>query len=87
MEQLQVSRQVKDEDAIHIQKLFSDFLAEYEENGELIYKEEIAQLGVPERNTLQVSFRHLHEKDQILAGALLAQFFRFVLLKYHTKIL
>jgi DNA replication licensing factor MCM6 len=78
MDQLQAAtRQVKDEDAIRIQKMFSDFLIEFTEDGEVVYKEEIGELAVPERNTLQVSFRHLHEYDQTLSGALLARFFRF----------
>jgi len=68
--------QVKDEVGDRCQKLFQDFLEEFEEEGEKKYLEEAKDLVKPERNTLQVSFADLERHNQNLATTAVEQYYR-----------
>ncbi|KAM3915850.1 DNA replication licensing factor MCM6 [Leptodactylus fuscus] len=68
---------VKDEVAEKCQKLFQDFLEEYQNaDGELKYKSDAEELIRPERNTLLVSFQDLEQYNQQLATTVQEEFYR-----------
>ncbi|XP_075037051.1 DNA replication licensing factor MCM6 [Mixophyes fleayi] len=68
---------VKDEVAEKCQKLFQDFLEEFQNvDGELKYKNDAEELIRPERNTLLVSFQDLEQFNQQLATTVQEEFYR-----------
>ncbi|XP_073490359.1 DNA replication licensing factor MCM6 [Aquarana catesbeiana] len=68
---------VKDELADKCQKLFQDFLEEFQNaDGEVKYKSDAEELIRPERNTLLVSFQDLEQFNQQLATTVQEEFFR-----------
>ncbi|XP_018417305.1 PREDICTED: DNA replication licensing factor MCM6 isoform X3 [Nanorana parkeri] len=68
---------VKDELADKCQKLFQDFLEEFQNaDGELKYKSDAEELIRPERNTLLVSFQDLEQFNQQLATTVQEEFYR-----------
>ncbi|XP_066431255.1 DNA replication licensing factor MCM6 [Eleutherodactylus coqui] len=69
--------QLKDEVADKCQKLFQDFLEEFQNaDGEVKYKSEAEELIRPERNTLPVSFQDLEQFNQQLATTVQEEFYR-----------
>ncbi|XP_056389294.1 DNA replication licensing factor MCM6 [Hyla sarda] len=69
--------QVKDEVAEKCQKLFQDFLEDFQNaDGELKYKSDAEELIRPERNTLLVSFQDLEQFNQQLATTVQEEFYR-----------
>ncbi|XP_063285427.1 DNA replication licensing factor MCM6 [Pelobates fuscus] len=71
------SQQVKDEVAEKCQKLFQDFLEEFQgQDGEIKYRSEAEELIRPERNTLVVSFLDLEQFNQQLATTIQEEFYR-----------
>ncbi|XP_075685344.1 DNA replication licensing factor MCM6 isoform X1 [Rhinoderma darwinii] len=72
-----VAPQVRDEVAEKCQKLFQDFLEEFQNpDGELKYKNEAEELIRPERNTLLVSFQDVEQFNQQLATTVQEEFYR-----------
>ncbi|OCT63434.1 hypothetical protein XELAEV_18044530mg [Xenopus laevis] len=68
---------VKDEVAEKCQKLFQDFLEEFQgSDGELKYQSDAEELIRPERNTLLVSFVDLEQFNQQLATTIQEEFYR-----------
>ncbi|XP_063789785.1 DNA replication licensing factor MCM6 [Pseudophryne corroboree] len=68
---------VRDEVAEKCQKLFQDFLEEFQNvDGELKYKNDAEELIRPERNTLLVSFQDLEQFNQQLATTVQEEFYR-----------
>ncbi|XP_050721019.1 DNA replication licensing factor MCM6-like [Eriocheir sinensis] len=67
---------VKDEVGERCQKLFQDFLEEFQEEGEVKYLEEARDLVKPERNTLEVSFVDIDKFSQNLATIIVEEFYR-----------
>ncbi|KAM9304825.1 DNA replication licensing factor MCM6 [Gastrophryne carolinensis] len=68
---------VKDELSEKCQKLFQDFLEEFQNaDGELKYKSDAEELIRPERNTLLVSFQDLEQFNQQLATTVQEEFYR-----------
>ncbi|XP_073401657.1 DNA replication licensing factor MCM6 [Dendrobates tinctorius] len=71
------AQQVKDEVAEKCQKLFQDFLEEFQNpDGEIKYKSDAEELIRPERNTLLVSFQDLEQYNQQLATTVQEEFYR-----------
>ncbi|XP_044159199.1 DNA replication licensing factor MCM6 [Bufo gargarizans] len=71
------AQQVKDEVSEKCQKLFQDFLEEFQNaDGELKYKSDAEELIRPERNTLLVSFQDLEQFNQQLATTVQEEFYR-----------
>ncbi|XP_072435795.1 DNA replication licensing factor MCM6 [Chiloscyllium punctatum] len=70
-------QQVKDELAEKCQKLFQDFLEEFQNSdGEVKYLHDAEELIRPERNTLAVSFVDLEQYNQQLATTIQEEFYR-----------
>lgn len=68
---------IKDDVADRCQKLFQDFLEEFQdENFELKYVEDARNLVKPERNTLQVSFVDVEKYNQNLATTIQEEYYR-----------
>ncbi|XP_053554227.1 DNA replication licensing factor MCM6 [Bombina bombina] len=68
---------VKDEMAEKCQKLFQDFLEEFQgSDGEVKYRSDAEELIRPERNTLLVSFLDLEQFNQQLATTVQEEFYR-----------
>ncbi|XP_078538581.1 DNA replication licensing factor MCM6 [Lissotriton helveticus] len=71
------AQQVKDEVAEKCQKLFLDFLEEFQSSdGEVKYLRDAEELIRPERNTLLVSFLDLEQFNQQLATTIQEEFYR-----------
>ncbi|XP_030065987.1 DNA replication licensing factor MCM6 isoform X2 [Microcaecilia unicolor] len=70
-------QQLKDEVAEKCQKLFQDFLEEFQgSDGEVRYLRDAEELIRPERNTLLVSFVDLEQFNQQLATTIQEEFYR-----------
>ncbi|XP_067891141.1 DNA replication licensing factor MCM6-like [Heterodontus francisci] len=70
-------QQVKDELAEKCQKLFQDFLEEFQNSdGEVKYLHDAEELIRPERNTLAISFVDLEQYNQQLATTVQEEFYR-----------
>ncbi|KAH0621365.1 hypothetical protein JD844_022552 [Phrynosoma platyrhinos] len=70
-------KQVRDEVAEKCQKLFQDFLEEFQNSdGEVKYLRDAEELIRPERNTLIVSFEDLEQFNQQLATTIQEEFYR-----------
>lgn len=67
---------MRDEVGDRCQKLFQDFLEEFEEGGEVKYLAEAMELVKPERNTLQVSFADLEQHSNVLSTIVMEQYYR-----------
>ncbi|XP_072274210.1 DNA replication licensing factor MCM6 isoform X1 [Pyxicephalus adspersus] len=68
---------VKDDLSEKCQKLFQDFLEEFQNtDGELKYKSDAEELIRPERNTLLVSFQDLEQFNQQLATTVQEEYYR-----------
>ncbi|XP_045624546.1 zygotic DNA replication licensing factor mcm6-B [Procambarus clarkii] len=67
---------VKDEVGDRCQKLFQDFLEEFQEGGEVKYLEDARDLVKPERNTLEVSFVDIDKYNQNLATTVVEEYYR-----------
>ncbi|XP_053143279.1 DNA replication licensing factor MCM6 [Hemicordylus capensis] len=71
------SKQIRDEVAEKCQKLFQDFLEEFQNSdGEVKYLRDAEELIRPERNTLIVSFVDLEQFNQQLATTIQEEFYR-----------
>ncbi|KAM4626249.1 DNA replication licensing factor MCM6 [Discoglossus pictus] len=71
------AQQVKDEVSEKCQKLFQDFLEEFQgSDGEVKYRSDAEELIRPERNTLIVSFLDLEQFNQQLATTIQEEFYR-----------
>ncbi|XP_041371751.1 zygotic DNA replication licensing factor mcm6-like [Gigantopelta aegis] len=70
------TNQVKDQVGERCQKLFQDFLEEYQVDGEVKYLPEVQELIRPERNTLTVSFEDVEQYNQQLATTILEEYYR-----------
>ncbi|KAM4698231.1 DNA replication licensing factor MCM6 [Rhinophrynus dorsalis] len=71
------AQHVKDEMAEKCQKLFQDFLEEFQgTDGEVKYQSDAEELIRPERNTLLVSFLDLEQFNQQLATTIQEEFYR-----------
>ncbi|MEE6489095.1 hypothetical protein FKM82_015484 [Ascaphus truei] len=71
------AQQVKDEVAEKCQKLFQDFLEEFQgSDGEVKYRSDAEELIRPERNTLLVSFVDMEQFNQQLATTIQEEFYR-----------
>ncbi|KAF2366696.1 MCM domain [Trinorchestia longiramus] len=68
--------QVKDEVGDRCQKLFQDFLEEFQEGGEVKYLDEARDLVKPERNTLEVSFADVEKHNHNLATTIIEEYYR-----------
>ncbi|XP_060605756.1 zygotic DNA replication licensing factor mcm6-B-like [Ruditapes philippinarum] len=75
-EQVARTNQVKDQTGERCQKLFQDFLEEFNVDGEQKYLAEVQELIRPERNTLTVSFEDVEKYNQQLATAVLEEYYR-----------
>lgn len=69
-------QQVKDEVGDRCQKLFQDFLEEFQEGGEVRYLEDARDLVKPERNTLEVCFADIEKYNQNLATVMIEEYYR-----------
>lgn len=69
-------QQVKDEVGDRCQKLFQDFLEEFQEGGEVRYLEDARDLVKPERNTLEVCFADIEKYNQNLATVIIEEYYR-----------
>nr|XP_060632026.1 DNA replication licensing factor MCM6 [Anolis sagrei ordinatus] len=70
-------KQIRDEVAEKCQKLFQDFLEEFQDSdGGLKYLRDAEELIRPERNTLIVSFQDLEQANQQLATTIQEEFYR-----------
>ncbi|XP_062822946.1 DNA replication licensing factor MCM6 [Anolis carolinensis] len=70
-------KQIRDEVAEKCQKLFQDFLEEFQNSdGEVKYLRDAEELIRPERNTLIVSFEDLEQSNQQLATTIQEEFYR-----------
>ncbi|XP_042300603.1 DNA replication licensing factor MCM6 [Sceloporus undulatus] len=70
-------KQIRDEVAEKCQKLFQDFLEEFQNSdGEVKYLRDAEELIRPERNTLIVSFEDLEQFNQQLATTIQEEFYR-----------
>ncbi|XP_076354711.1 minichromosome maintenance 6 isoform X1 [Tachypleus tridentatus] len=68
---------VKDDVGDRCQKLFQDFLEEYQnEAHELKYLKDAKQLVKPERNTLQINFQDVEKFNQNLATTIQEEYYR-----------
>jgi DNA replication licensing factor MCM6 len=67
---------VKDELGEKVQKLFQDFLEEYQEDGISKYLPEAKELAKPERNTLLVDFSDVEKFNPRLKEAISDQCYR-----------
>ncbi|XP_070587514.1 DNA replication licensing factor MCM6 [Erythrolamprus reginae] len=68
---------LRDEVAEKCQKLFQDFLEQFQNNdGEVKYLQDAEELIRPERNTLTVSFEDLEQFNQQLASTIQEEFYR-----------
>ncbi|XP_071550346.1 zygotic DNA replication licensing factor mcm6-B [Panulirus ornatus] len=67
---------VKDDVGDRCQKLFQDFLEEFQEDGEVKYLEDARDLVKPERNTLEVSFVDIDKYNQNLATTIVEEYYR-----------
>lgn len=67
---------VVDEVGDRCQKLFQDFLEEFQEGGEVKYLEDARDLVKPERNTLEVSFSDIEKANQNLATTIIEEYYR-----------
>ncbi|KAM8934516.1 DNA replication licensing factor MCM6 isoform 1-T1 [Pelodytes ibericus] len=71
------AQHVKDEVSEKCQKLFQDFLEEFQgSDGEVKYRSDAEELIRPERNTLIVSFLDLEQFNQQLATTIQEEFYR-----------
>ncbi|XP_066489115.1 DNA replication licensing factor MCM6 [Tiliqua scincoides] len=71
------AKQIRDEVAEKCQKLFQDFLEEFQNSdGEVKYLHDAEELIRPERNTLTVSFVDLEQFNQQLATTVQEEFYR-----------
>ncbi|CAH1772509.1 unnamed protein product [Owenia fusiformis] len=70
------TNQVKDQVGERCQKLFQDFLEEFQENGELKYLQDAQELIRPERNTLTVNFEDIERHNHNLAVTILEEYYR-----------
>ncbi|KAK3879373.1 hypothetical protein Pcinc_016051 [Petrolisthes cinctipes] len=68
--------QVKDDVGDRCQKLFHDFLEEFQDGGEVKYLDEARDLVKPERNTLEVSFADIDKFNQNLATTVVEEYYR-----------
>ncbi|XP_051554164.1 MCM6 minichromosome maintenance deficient 6, like [Myxocyprinus asiaticus] len=69
--------QVRDELSEKCQKLFLEFLEEFQDkNGDVLYLAEAQELIRPERNTLTVSFSNIEHFNQQLATTIQEEFYR-----------
>jgi len=68
--------QYKDEVGDRCQKLFQDFLEEFQEGGEVRYLEDARDLVKPERNTLEVCFADIEKYNQNLATVIIEEYYR-----------
>uniref|UniRef100_A0A4W4DTW8 DNA replication licensing factor MCM6 n=1 Tax=Electrophorus electricus TaxID=8005 RepID=A0A4W4DTW8_ELEEL len=69
--------QLRDDLAEKCQKLFLEFLEEFQDkNGEQLYLPEAQELIRPERNTLTVSFANIEHYNQQLATTIQEEFYR-----------
>ncbi|KAL9924563.1 minichromosome maintenance 6 isoform 1-T1 [Glossina fuscipes fuscipes] len=66
----------KDEVGIRCQKLFQDFLEEFKEEGEIKYIKPAADLELPDRCTLEVSFDDVEKYNQNLATTIIEEYYR-----------
>ncbi|XP_065606364.1 DNA replication licensing factor MCM6 [Cyrtonyx montezumae] len=74
---VQQHQQVRDEVAEKCQKLFQDFLEEFQNSdGEVKYLRDAEELIRPERNTLTVSFVDLEQFNQQLSTTIQEEFYR-----------
>jgi len=69
-------QQYKDEVGDRCQKLFQDFLEEFQEGGEVRYLEDARDLVKPERNTLEVCFADIEKYNQNLATVIIEEYYR-----------
>ncbi|XP_007437102.1 DNA replication licensing factor MCM6 [Python bivittatus] len=70
-------KQLRDEVAEKCQKLFQDFLEEFQNSdGEVKYLQDAEELIRPERNTLTVNFEDLEQFNQQLATTIQEEFYR-----------
>lgn len=67
---------VKDQVGERCQKLFQDFLDEFQVEGESKYLAAVQDLIRPERNTLTVSFEDIESYNQQLATTILEEYYR-----------
>lgn len=67
---------VVDEVGDRCQKLFQDFLEEFQEAGEVKYLEDARDLVKPERNTLEVSFSDIEKANQNLSTTVVEEYYR-----------
>ncbi|KAK3796633.1 hypothetical protein RRG08_008387 [Elysia crispata] len=67
---------VKDQVGERCQKLFQDFLDEFQTEGESKYLAAVQDLIRPERNTLTVSFEDIESYNQQLATTILEEYYR-----------
>ncbi|RXG70679.1 DNA replication licensing factor MCM6 [Armadillidium vulgare] len=67
---------VKDDVGDRCQKLFQDFLEEFEDEGEIKYLEEAKDLIKPEKNTLEISFTDIEKYNQNLATTITEEYYR-----------
>uniref|UniRef100_A0A1B0FHJ7 DNA replication licensing factor MCM6 n=1 Tax=Glossina morsitans morsitans TaxID=37546 RepID=A0A1B0FHJ7_GLOMM len=67
----------KDEVGIRCQKLFQDFLEEFKEEGEIKYIKPAADLELPDRCTLEVSFDDVEKYNQNLATTIIEEYYRY----------
>jgi len=75
-EQALRTTQVKDQVGERCQKLFQDFLDEFQAEGEAKYLAAVQELIRPERNTLTVSFEDIESYNQQLATTVLEEYYR-----------
>lgn len=75
-EQAVVTNQVKDQIGERCQKLFQDFLEEFQLDDQQKYLSEVQELIRPERNTLTVSYEDVEKFNQQLAVTILEEYYR-----------
>ncbi|XP_072567162.1 MCM6 minichromosome maintenance deficient 6, like isoform X3 [Paramormyrops kingsleyae] len=69
--------QVKDDLSEKCQKLFVEFLEEFQnQNGDILYLPDAEELIRPERNTLAVSFTNIEQYNQQLATTIQEEYYR-----------
>lgn len=75
-EQAVVTNQIKDQIGERCQKLFQDFLEEFQLDDQQKYLSEVQELIRPERNTLTVSYEDVEKFNQQLAVTILEEYYR-----------
>ncbi|CAG0901705.1 unnamed protein product [Darwinula stevensoni] len=70
---------VRDNIGDRCQKLFQEFLEEWEEGGSLKYLEKARELIKPERNILEVNFEDVERFNQTLATTIQEEYYRVLL--------